>query len=68
MLVGIPKAPSNYSPLINMDAAKKRQLFVLNSLLNNNIITEEEKEKAYQEKLVFIKNDDIDRFNSIQYY
>lgn len=68
MLVGIPKAPSNYSPLIDIKSAKKRQLFVLNTLVNNHIITEEEKNKAYDENLVFIKNDDIDRFNSIQYY
>ena len=39
MLAGIPKAPSNYSPITNMKEAKKRQLFILNSLVSNNIIS-----------------------------
>ena len=28
MLVGIPKSPANYSPLINEEIAKKRQVFI----------------------------------------
>lgn len=68
MLVGIPKAPSNYSPIVNIDAAKKRQLTVLNSLVRNNIITEEEKEDALEEDLKFIGEDSIDVFSSVHYY
>ena len=68
ILAGIPKAPSIYSPLIDMDASKKRQLFVLNTLVRNNIITEKEKEDAYKQELVFIKNDDVEKFSSIQYF
>ena len=68
ILVGIPKSPSNYSPIINYEAAKKRQLLILNVLLKNNIITKEEKENAYKEELVFIGKEDADSISSINYY
>lgn len=68
ILIGIPKAPSNYSPLINFDLAKKRQLLVLNSLFNNNIITEEEKNAAYSEELNIIGFKDEEKISSISYY
>lgn len=48
LLTGIPKSPSNYSPLINYDLAKKRQLIILNLLVENGIITESQKNSAYQ--------------------
>ncbi len=68
ILTGIPKSPSNYSPLINYELAKKRQLTVLTALKDNNIITEEELDKAYQEELVFTKAEDQERINSLMYY
>ena len=68
MLAGIPKAPSNYSPLIDMDACKKRQLLVLNSLVNNGIITEYEKETAYNEEVTIVGINDSKNLTSINYY
>lgn len=68
LLAGIPKAPSKYSPIIDMDSAKKRQLVVLNSLENNGIITNEEKERAYDEKLNIIGEKEGDTLTSINYY
>ena len=68
LLVGIPKSPSNYSPIINYDAAKKRQLLILNILKNNGVITSKEKEKAYDEELVFVKDEDGEVLSSINYY
>ena len=53
MLCGIPKAPSNYSPFINLEAAKERQNLILNTLVKNGVISEKEKEDAYNEELVF---------------
>ena len=29
MLAGLPKAPSRYNPVVNMQRAKERQLYVL---------------------------------------
>lgn len=68
ILTGIPKSPSNYSPLINYDLAKKRQLTVLTALKNNNIITEEEMNEAYNEELIFTSGDEENRVNSLMYY
>ena len=68
MLAGIPKAPSNYSPLINMEACKERQLLVLNSLVNNGIISEIEKDSAYNEEINIIGQNDNKNLTSINYY
>ena len=53
MLVGIPKSPSNYSPLVNLEIATKRQKYILNTMLKNKLITTEEYENAIKEELVY---------------
>jgi len=68
ILTAIPKAPSNYSPLINYEAAKNRQLMILNLLEKNAIITEKEKEEAFQEELVFLEDDDVEVLSSMNYF
>ena len=68
ILVGIPKAPSNYSPLIDYDSSKNRQHLVLQNLVNNGIITEEEMQSAYQEELNLIGEENQELLNSIYYY
>ena len=68
MLVGIPKSPSNYSPLINESVAKKRQLYILNSMLNNKAITNEEYEQAKNEELTFYGKKDKLNLTTIMYY
>lgn len=68
MLTAIPKSPSNYSPLINYDLAKKRQLLVLETLVKNNIISVEEKDEAYNEELIFNTNKDDLEISSLSYY
>ena len=68
MLSGIPKAPSIYSPIINFENAKKRQLIVLNALVNNGIISSSEKDKAYNEELTITANSDKENLTSINYY
>ena len=68
ILAGIPKSPSNYSPIKNLDNAKKRQKLILESMVKNKYITEEEKNKALEEELTFIgklkKNDST----TVMYY
>ncbi len=51
LLAGLPQAPSIYSPYINPDAAKKRRNEVLNSMKNQNFITEEIKQKSQSSKI-----------------
>ena len=68
ILTGIPKSPANYSPIINFDLAKKRQLSILELLVKNNVISDEEKNKAYNEELKFSAADEAEELTSIMYY
>jgi penicillin-binding protein 1A len=52
MLAGLPKAPSNYSPLRSMDAAKQRQTMVLVQMRKAGFISQLEFESAEKERLV----------------
>lgn len=54
LLVGIPKSPSNYSPLINYELSKKRQKIILNGMVKNGYISTEEMKKAYNEELTIV--------------
>ncbi len=53
ILAGIPKSPSNYSPILNFEKAKERQYLVLKSMVNNKFITENEMDQAYNQELTF---------------
>ncbi len=68
MLAGIPKSPANYSPFVNLDIAKKRQLLILNLLVKNGIITEEEKNNAYNEALNLVGTENHEEITSVRYY
>ena len=68
ILTGIPKSPANYSPIVNLDLAKKRQLTILELMVKNKVITEEEKNEAYNEKLVFSGVDNNEELSTIMYY
>ena len=68
MLVGIPKSPSNYSPITNLDAAKKRQKYVLKSMLNQKKITQKEYNEAVQEELNLIGEKKSQNLKTIMYY
>lgn len=68
ILTGIPKSPSNYSPLIDLEASKERQLMILNLLVENGVITEEEKDEAYQEELKFVGEDEREELSTVMYY
>ena len=68
MLVGIPKSPSNYSPLLNEKVAKERQKYILKSMLSNNVITNEEYNNAINEELTYYGKKDKLNLNTIMYY
>lgn len=68
MLVGIPKSPANYSPYVNLEIAKTRQKYILNTMLSNKIITQEEYDKAINEELNFYFKKDKINLNTIMYY
>ncbi|MDE5587189.1 MAG: penicillin-binding protein, partial [Bacilli bacterium] len=68
MLAGIPKSPSYYSPLVNFELAKSRQIAILNQLLKNKVISEQEYEQAKQEELVFVGEKSDVNVANIMYY
>lgn len=68
LLAAIPKAPSLYDPINNFEETRERQLYILNTLLNNNIITEEEKDEAYNEGLNIVGFTDSNDLTSINYF
>ena len=49
LLAGVPNAPSLYSPKVNYELAKKRQKKVLSSMVDEDIITEDEAERIFNE-------------------
>lgn len=68
MLAGIPQSPSNYSPLINIDLAKKRQKTVLNAMYKNNSINYEELSNAYNKQLTYIGKMNQSKLENVLYF
>lgn len=68
LLAGIPNRPSAYSPFIDFDAAKQRQLTVLKAMQRDGFITEEELNNAYNEQLKFDNKEDNNKLNSVMYF
>ncbi|OPL16573.1 MAG: hypothetical protein AVO39_01545 [delta proteobacterium MLS_D] len=58
LLAGLPKAPSTYSPLFRLEKARKRQVYVLNRMTEDDYITERERDEAASEPLTFKKPGD----------
>jgi len=67
MLAGIPKGPSIYSPIANIEKATNRQKLILSLMTDQNKISEEEKNKAINEQLVY-KNEDWKTNNIVAPY
>lgn len=51
LLAGLPQSPSNYSPLKNFQAAKSRQRYVLNRMVEEGLISAEEAHQAFVREL-----------------
>lgn len=68
MLSGIPKSPNAYSPLNDEVTAKNRQKIILNNMVKNNIITKEESNNAYNEKLTYYGKKDKLNLSTLMYY
>lgn len=68
MLAGIPNWPSKYSPYVDYEASKERQLVVLNSMVRDNYITKEEADNAYNEELNFVTKSARKELDSVRYF
>jgi membrane peptidoglycan carboxypeptidase len=53
MLAGLPQAPTEWNPVLNPDAAKLRQNEVLQAMVRSNFITQDDMDKATNEKLTY---------------
>ena len=53
MLAGIPQAPALLSPLVDLDAAKRRQTVVLDAMVNQGYITQVQADAAAKEPLEY---------------
>ena len=51
MLAGLPKAPSAYNPIVNPERAKMRQTYILNNMLEEGMITPQQRDDALKEEL-----------------
>ncbi len=67
MLAGIPNNPSKYSPFNDEQAAKDRQLIVLQAMQKNGYITEQQLKEAYEETLIY-NTDKNKNLNTIMYF
>ena len=68
ILAGIPKSPSNFSPIINLEVAKERQKLVLKGMLKNKLISEQEMNTALNEKLTFYGKEPENELNTTLYF
>lgn len=68
ILAGIPKSPSNYSPLLNLKKSKERQYVVLKSMVDSKFITKEEMDKAYNTELVFHGYLENNKLKTLRYF
>lgn len=68
ILAGIPKSPTNYSPLINEENAKERQLLILNAMVEQKYISEDDKESAYNTELTYYGTPEDNELKTLMYY
>ncbi len=56
MLAGLPKAPSRFSPYVNMERARQRQGYVLTRMQEDGYITPAAKDRALKEPVKLISS------------
>lgn len=68
MLVGIPKNPNNYNPVVNYDKAVERAKVVAQTMVNNKIISQEVCDSLYKEKLEIYGKREQNNLQTLMYY
>lgn len=53
MLAGLPKGPSKFNPIVNPQRAKQRQEYILNNMLELNMITQAQRDAALAQELTY---------------
>jgi penicillin-binding protein 1A len=67
ILAGLPKAPSRYSPISNLKAAKARQAYVLRQMVESGFISKDQAKAAAKEDVKIFKATN-DRILEAPYY
>ncbi len=68
ILAGIPKSPSNYSPITDLIESKKRQKVILSMMVKNKYISQEEADEAFNQELTFIGKKEKLNLSTLMYY
>ena len=68
ILAGIPKSPSNYSPILNYNKSKDRQKLVLEAMVNNEFISNTEMIEAYNTNLTFYGYLENNKLKTLRYF
>lgn len=68
ILAGIPKSPANLNPVSNYEASINRAKLVAKSMLNNDVITEEEYKSLYLEPLEIYGKRENNNLQTLMYY
>lgn len=53
ILAGLPKAPSTFNPIVNPNRARLRQEYILNNMVDLNMITPAQRTAALKETLIY---------------
>jgi penicillin-binding protein 1A len=61
LLAGLPQAPSRYSPIMHPQRARERRTYVLRRMLENNLISDAEREEAEKELIVVYRAPTLSR-------
>lgn len=68
ILAGIPKNPSNYNPVNNYDEAIKRGLVVAKAMKNNGLLSDEEYNNLFQNRLEIYGKSKKNNLQMVMYY
>lgn len=68
ILAGIPKSPNNYNPISNPQKAVKRAKLVATAMVNNEYITEKEKDNLNYDALEIIGERKTNNLQTLMYY
>lgn len=68
ILAGIPKDPSYYSPISNLENAKKRQTLILDVMLKDKMINDKQYKEATKKELIFHQETEENNQKMLMYY
>ena len=68
ILAGIPKSPNNYNPVSSYENSIERAKVVATSMVNNNMISENDKNNLFQNTINIYGEKDTNSLSNIMYY